>query len=219
MSGDAAARPDPADASPPPLLIVISGPSGAGKDAVMAALLADGGFVRPVTMTTRPPRPGEIDGVHYRFAAPEAFRAAAASGELVEHAEVHGRLYGTPRAELARALASGSDVLLQVDVQGATAIREAIPEARLLFVAPASLGELERRLRERGADPAERARRLETARAELARQDAFDAVVVNPDGGLGGAVARARAWIAGARAARGEGGAAAGAVDGPRGQP
>ena len=204
MSGDAA-RPDPADAAhapSAPLLVVISGPSGAGKDAVMAALLADGGFARPVTMTTRSPRPGEIDGVHYRFATPEAFRAALAAGELVEHAEVHGRLYGTPRAELARALASGRDVLLQVDVQGAMAIRGAMPEARLLFVAPAGLGELERRLRERGADPAERASRLETARAELARQDAFDAVVVNPDGDLGAAVARARAWIARARAAR-----------------
>ena len=107
---------------PPPLLTVISGPSGVGKDAVMARLLEGGGFVRPVTMTARPPRPGEVDGVHYRFATRDQFEAAIAAGELLEHALVHGTHYGTPRASLRDALASGLDVLLQVDVQGARAL-------------------------------------------------------------------------------------------------
>lgn len=185
---------------PPPLLAVISGPSGVGKDAIMSALLAGDEFARPVTMTTRPPRPGEIDGVHYVFAGAAAFEAAIRSGELVEHAEVHGRRYGTPRTQLRAALASGRDVLLQVDVQGAIAIREAIAEARLLFIAPESLEQIEGRLRERGTDAAELARRLESARAELERQDAFDAVIVNVEGNLAGTVAAVREWVARERA-------------------
>ena len=184
----------------PPLLAVISGPSGVGKDAVMSALLAGDDFARPVTMTTRPPRPGEIDGVHYVFASGEAFRAAIRSGELLEHAEVHGRLYGTPRTQLRSALESGRDVLLQVDVQGAIAIREAIPDARLLFIAPESLEQIEQRLRGRGSPPIERAIRLASARAELEQQDAFDAVIVNTEDDLEGTVARVRAWIAQERA-------------------
>lgn len=166
----------------------------------MSALLAGDEFARPVTMTTRPPRPGEVDGVHYLFADAEAFEAAVRSGELVEHAEVHGRLYGTPRTQLRAALGSGRDVLLQVDVQGALAIREVIAEARLLFIAPESLEQIERRLRERGTDPAELARRLDSARAELEQQDAFDAVIVNVEGDLDGTVARVRAWAARERA-------------------
>ena len=184
----------------PPLLAVISGPSGVGKDAVMSTLLTGDDFARPVTMTTRPPRPGEVDGVHYVFASSDAFRAAIRSGELVEHAEVHGRLYGTPRAQLRSALGSGRDVLLQVDVQGAIAIREAIPEARLLFIAPESLEQIELRLRERGSPPIERALRIASARAELEQQDAFDAVIVNTEDDLEGTVAQVRAWIARERA-------------------
>ena len=185
----------------PPLLAVVSGPSGVGKDALLALLLEDGAFVRPLTMTSRPPRPGEADGVHYRFVTPERFEAAVAGGELVEHAEVHGRRYGTPRAGLREALASGRDVLLQLDVRGALAIREAAPDALLVFVAPESLGQLERRLRARpGADEAEVARRLETARGELARTGAFDAVVVNAEGALADAAARVRALLDAARA-------------------
>lgn len=186
--------------TPPPLLAVISGPSGVGKDALMSALLAGDEFARPVTMTTRPPRPGEVDGVHYLFASSEAFEAAIRSGELVEHAEVHGRFYGTPRAQLRAALGSGRDVLLQVDVQGALAIREAIAGARLLFIAPESLDQIEQRLRERGTDPAELTRRLASARAELEQQAAFDAVIVNVEGDLAGTVAAVRAWVARERA-------------------
>ena len=186
--------------TPPPLLAVISGPSGVGKDALMSALLAGDEFARPVTMTTRPPRPGEIDGVHYLFASSEAFEAAIRSGELVEHAEVHGRFYGTPRTQLRAALGSGRDVLLQVDVQGALAIREAIAEARLLFIAPESLEQIEQRLHERDTDPAELARRLASAGAELEQQHAFDAAIVNVEGDLDGTVARVRTWVARERA-------------------
>ena len=165
----------------------------------MNALLEGDEFARPVTMTTRTPRPEEVDGVHYVFATDEAFLAAAESGELVEHAEVHGRRYGTPRAQLRRALASGRDVLLQVDVQGAMSIRAAVPGALLLFIAPESLDQLDGHLRERGADEAERARRLETARGELARVGAFDHSIVNVEGDLEGTVARVREWIASER--------------------
>ena len=185
----------------PPLLAVVSGPSGVGKDALLALLLEGGDFVRPLTMTSRPPRPGEADGVHYRFASPGRFEAALAAGELVEHAEVHGHRYGTPRSELRAALASGRDVLLQVDVRGALAIREAAPDALLVFVAPESLGQLERRLRARpGADEAEVARRLVTARGEMAQRDAFDAVVVNAEGALHATADRVRGIVVAARA-------------------
>ena len=165
----------------------------------MSALLEGDEFTRPITMTTRAPRPDEVDGVHYVFATHEAFGAASDAGELVEQAEVHGQRYGTPRAQLRQALASGRDVLLQVDVQGAMAIREAIPGTLLLFMAPGALEQLEGRLSERGADAAERARRLETARGELERAAAFDHAVVTVEGELEGTVARIREWIASER--------------------
>ena len=162
----------------------------------MARLLQGGGFARPLTMTTRPPRPGEVDGVDYRFASPSAFEAALAAGELLEHADIHGALYGSPRRELRAALATGRDVLLQVDVQGALALRELLDGTLLLFVTPESLGQLERRLRARpGTTGEELVRRLETARAELGQQDAFNHVVVNIEGDLEGTVERVHALI------------------------
>ena len=186
---------------PPPVVAVVSGPSGVGKDAVMALLVDGGGFARPLTMTTRPPRPGEAEGVDYRFASRLAFEAALTAGELLEHADVHGALYGSPRGELRAALATGRDVLLQVDVQGALALRELLDGALLVFIAPERLEQLEQRLRDRpGSDAEELARRLETARAELAQQDAFDHVVVNIEGDLEGTAERVRALIAEERA-------------------
>ena len=201
-SGERGRAPGPAPGGePPPLLTVVSGPSGVGKDAVMARLLEGGGFVRPVTMTARPPRPGEVDGVHYRFATPDQFEAAITAGELLEHALVHGTHYGTPRASLRDALASGLDVLLQVDVQGARALRETLDGAFFVFIAPESLTQLERRLRARpAADDAEIARRLASADAEMRQRDAFDAVVVNIEGDLDATVERVRALIARERA-------------------
>ena len=182
---------------PPPLLTVISGPSGVGKDALMERLLEGGGFRRPVTTTARPPRPGEVDGVHYHFATNEQFEAAIAAGELLEHALVHGIYYGTPRASLRDALASGLDVILQIDVQGAWTLREVLGDAFFVFIAPESLDQLERRLLERpGTDAEEVVRRLASARAELERQHAFDAVVVNIEGDLDGTVERVRELIA-----------------------
>lgn len=181
----------------PPLLTVISGPSGVGKDALMERLLEGGDFRRPITMTARPPRPGEVDGVHYHFATAEQFEAAIAAGDLLEHALVHGTYYGTPRASLRDALASGLDVLLQIDVQGARTLREVLGDAFFVFIAPESVEQLERRLRERpGADGEEIARRLDSARAELEQQHVFDAVVVNIEDDLDGTVERVRELIA-----------------------
>ncbi len=190
--------PDLEDSSDaPPLLTVISGPSGVGKDALMERLLEGGDFARPVTMTARAPRPGEVDGIHYHFATTEQFEAAIAAGELLEHALVHGTHYGTPRASLRDALASGLDVLLQIDVQGARTLREALGDAFFVFIAPESVEQIERRLRERpGTDREEIARRLASARAELEQQHAFDAVVVNIEGDLDGTVERVCELIA-----------------------
>ena len=182
---------------PAPLLTVISGPSGVGKDALMTRLLADGDFRRPVTMTARPPRTGEADGVHYHFVSREGFEAAIAAGELLEHALVHGTYYGTPRSSLRDALTSGLDVLLQVDVQGARSLRKALDGALFVFIAPESLEQLEGRLRGRpGATGEEIMRRLASARAELEQQHAFDVVVVNIGGDLDGTVERVCALIA-----------------------
>jgi len=186
---------------PPPLLTVISGPSGVGKDALMTRLLEGGEFRRPITMTARLPRPGEVDGVHYHFATQDQFEAAIAAGELLEHALVHGTYYGTPRRSLRDALASGLDVLLQVDVQGARSLRDALDGALFVFIAPESLEQIASRLRERqGTDGEEIMRRLDSARAELEQQHAFDAVVVNAEGDLDGTVERVRALIARERA-------------------
>lgn len=173
---------------------MLSGPSGAGKDALLARLRERGyTFVRPVTMTTRAPRVGEIDGVHYVFASGKQFAAAERDGDLLEHAEVHGRRYGLPREQLRRALdeaeRTGNDVLVQVDVQGAASLRPLLPDARFVFLAPGSFEELESRLRDRATENHDDARiRLETARRELVARDDFDDVVVNAEGALDDAV-------------------------------
>lgn len=134
-----------------------------------------------VSATTRPPRPGEIDEVHYRFLTDEAFDGLVRDGELLEWAVVHGRhRYGTPRGPVERRLEIGQPVLLEIDLQGARQVRATMPEARFVFLAPPSWEELVRRLVGRGTeDRAERERRLATARVELAAQDEFDHVVVN----------------------------------------
>lgn len=134
-----------------------------------------------VSATTRPPRPGEIDEVHYRFLTDEAFDALVRDGELLEWAVVHGRhRYGTPRGPVERRLDIGQPVLLEIDLQGARQVRTTMPEAQFVFLAPPSWEELVRRLVGRGTeDLAERERRLATARVELAAQDEFDHVVVN----------------------------------------
>lgn len=163
---------------------MIAGPSGVGKGSIVERLLAGdpGRLALSVSATTRAPRVGEVDGVHYRFVSEVDFDAMIAGGELLEWAEVVGHRSGTPRRPVEEQLARGRDVVLEIDVQGARQVRELVPDAVLIFVAPPSLAELERRLRDRGTESEERiALRLATASAELQERDRFDHVVVNDD--------------------------------------
>ncbi|GAA1297768.1 guanylate kinase [Saccharothrix xinjiangensis] len=166
-----------------PRLTVLSGPSGVGKSSVLAELRRMGPDIHfSVSVTTREPRPGEVDGVHYHFVDVAEFHRMARSGELLEHAEFAGNCYGTPREPVARALASGKPSLLEIELQGARQVRAAMPEARLVMLAPPSWDHLVGRLVGRGTeDPAVVARRLEIAREELAAEPEFDDVVVNDD--------------------------------------
>lgn len=135
-----------------------------------------------VSATTRFPRPGEIDGVHYRFLSRERFAGLVAAGEMLEHAEFAGNLYGTPRRPVLERLASGAPVVLEIDLQGARLVRQRMPEALLVFLKPPSWEELVRRLTARGTeDPALVERRLAMAREELAAEDEFDVSLVNSD--------------------------------------
>jgi guanylate kinase len=166
-----------------PRLTVLSGPSGVGKSTVIAHLRT----VHPdvwlsVSVTTRRPRPGETHGVQYFFVDDEEFDKLIANGELLEWAEFAGNRYGTPRRAVLAHLERGEPVLLEIDLQGARLVKQAMPSARLVFLAPPSWEELVRRLVGRGTEgEAERERRLDTARAELAAQSEFDRVVVNDD--------------------------------------
>ena len=166
-------------------LVVLAGPSGVGKSSVVDALrgrLPELFF--SVSATTRDPRPGEVDGVHYRFVGPSGFEELIARGELLEWAEIHGGLQrsGTPREPVEQALAAGRPVLVEVDLAGARTIKAVLPEAVTVFLAPPSLAELERRLRGRGTESeAQFRRRLQTAREEIAACDEFDVVIVNAD--------------------------------------
>jgi guanylate kinase len=152
-----------------------------GKGTVVRRLLERRPELHPsVSVTTRPPRPGEQEGIDYRFVSDEEFDRLAAGGELLEWAHVVGHRSGTPARPVEEALAAGRDVVLEIDVQGARQVRQRVPEAVLIFLAPPSLEELERRLRSRGTeDEARLALRLATATAEMAQQPEFDHVVVN----------------------------------------
>jgi len=165
--------------------VVLAGPSGVGKSSVVSRLrTALPELVFSVSVTTRAPRPGEVDGVHYRFVGPAGFDALVAEDALLEWAEIHGGLHrsGTPRAPVEQALVAGHPVLLEVDLQGARAVKAAMPEALTVFLEPPSWDELARRLRARGTEStAQYARRLDTARAELAARAEFDVAVVNDD--------------------------------------
>ncbi|MGH2691940.1 MAG: guanylate kinase [Actinomycetota bacterium] len=162
-------------------LFVISGPSGVGKGTVVQALLDARSDLRfAVSYTTREPRPGEVDGVHYRFVDEQTFDAIAGAGGFLEWAEIFGHRSGTPAADVEGALEAGGDVLLEVDVQGARSVREKAPDAVLIFLTPPSDEELERRLRERGTEGASDLRlRMSEAKRELAAAPEFDHVVVN----------------------------------------
>ena len=168
----------------PARLTVLAGPTAVGKGTVSADLRERYPEVwLSVSATTRSPRPGEVDGVHYHFLSTEEFDRLDTAGELLESAVVHGQnRYGTPRGPVEARLAAGEPALLEIDLQGARQVRETMPDARFVFLAPPSWEELERRLVGRGTEgPEERERRLATARVELAAEPEFDHVIINDD--------------------------------------
>jgi guanylate kinase len=162
-------------------LFIVAAPSGAGKSSLVNALLARVEGIRlSVSTTTRAPRPGESEGEHYHFTDVETFEREMAGGQFLEHAEVHGNLYGTRRSAVEPILAAGDDVLLEIDWQGARQIRAAMPDCVSVFILPPSRTELERRLRARAQDSeATIARRLASAREEIAHCGEFDYLIVN----------------------------------------
>jgi guanylate kinase len=171
-----------------PLLLLISAPSGGGKTTLVRQLLrARRNMVRAVTCTTRPPRPGEKNGVDYYFLKPDDFLRRVQAGNFLEHATVYGNSYGLLKSELLGKLREGKDVLLNVDVQGAASIREAAqnePELRhslvTIFLTPTTLAEIERRLKKRGADsPEVIRRRITAARQEVAQWKNFDYLLLS----------------------------------------
>ena len=168
---------------PGALLVVISGPSGVGKDTIIEALKRrphDREYHYVVTCTTRHIRPGEVDGISYHFLDTKRFRTMRDAGDFLEANEVHGRWYGTPRAQVQEALAAGRDVILKIDVQGAQVIKETVPEALLIFLVPPSLEDLFHRLRSRATESVDELElRQRNAAIELARQDDYDYVVRN----------------------------------------
>ncbi|MEY4499383.1 MAG: Guanylate kinase [Actinomycetota bacterium] len=165
-------------------LLVLAGPTAVGKGTVARYIVEHNPDVQlSVSATTRSARPGEVDGVHYYFLTDPEFDALIADGQMLEYAVVHGsHRYGTPKAPVEAALADGKNVLLEIDIQGARQVKQALPEAITVFLAPPSWDELVRRLEDRGTENSEQqARRLETAREELAAQGEFDHILVNDE--------------------------------------
>lgn len=170
-------------APPSTLLIVLSGPSGVGKTTLTRRLVARGwsGHVM-VTVTTRRPRPGEIDGIHYHFRTAEQFQEMVQRNELLEHAEVHGNWYGVPSTMVRDRLNVGQDVILTIDPQGAQTVRAKVEDAIFVFLAPESLDVLTHRVDNRGHDsPEQRALRMLNAEREMAELPKYDYVIVNRD--------------------------------------
>ncbi|MGA9423422.1 MAG: guanylate kinase [Rhodanobacteraceae bacterium] len=164
-------------------LFIIAAPSGAGKTSLVKALLErEPGISLSVSYTSRLPRPGEIDGVHYHFVSREVFERMAAADQFFEYADVHGDLKGTAVGAVEPLLVAGRDVLLEIDWQGARQVREKRLDCLAIFILPPSREELERRLRARASDSAESiARRLADSRADIDHADEFDFLVVNDD--------------------------------------
>jgi guanylate kinase len=165
----------------PGILFVVSAPSGAGKTSLLKALLeAESGLTVSISHTTRPPRPGEEDGVHYHFVDQEAFARIRDADGFLESAQVFDNCYGTSERAVREGLARGDDVVLEIDWQGARQVRRRLPEAVSIFIAPPSVNELRRRLEARAQDSAEViARRMADAEADLAHGDEYDYLVVN----------------------------------------
>ena len=181
----------------PPLLIVLSGPSGVGKDAALNALkLMDRPWHFVVTATTRPQRPGEQDGIDYIFLETTAFLEMKEQGELLECAQVYGNWYGVPRSQVSQGLKEGKDVILKVDVQGADTVRKLATEALFIFMVPGSFDELRDRLTQRMTErPSEIDLRLSIAWSELGRVAEYDYRVVNRDDQLEQVIAEIDAII------------------------
>lgn len=173
-----------------PLLVVLSGPSGVGKDSVMRHLRTRVTGIRfAVSVTTRPPRPGEVPGKSYTFVSRTEYDRLLDAGELLAPAEVHGNWYGVPVDEVRNAFASDEDALLKIDVQGAIQLRRRVPQAVFIFLAPPSLTGLLKRLEARHTEsPAELERRTRDAEFEMQQLPAYDYVVVNREGSLKHAV-------------------------------
>lgn len=162
-------------------LFVVTGPSGAGKGTVLRQVMAQlDSLYFSISATTRAPRPGEVDGVHYHFITRERFQQLIHENRLLEHAEYVGNYYGTPLDPVLEHLEQGDDVILEIEIQGARQVKARYPKSALVFIAPPSFEELENRLRGRGTESEETiCRRMETARRECAHMDAFQYIVLN----------------------------------------
>ena len=165
------------------LMIVVSGPAGSGKGTVNAHLIATGDYCFSVSATTRAPRPGEIDGVNYHYISKEEFQSRIASGDMLEYTEYCGNYYGTPKKEAEAVLASGKNLLLEIEVEGARNIKAKYPDAVLVLLLPPSHSVQEQRLRSRGTESEEKILlRLARAKEEITFADCYDYVVYNYDG-------------------------------------
>ena len=181
-----------------PLLIIISGPSGAGKDAAIAKMREWGYlFHYVVTVTTRPKRSGEVDRVHYRFISYDQFQKMVKTKKLLEWAKVYNNYYGVPRDEVKKALESGQDVIVKVDVQGASTLKSMVPEAVFIFLVPESMEELEERLRQRNdhQSSSDLELRLDKAKEEMESLSLFDYFVMNHKNNIGLTVSKLHAII------------------------
>lgn len=175
-------------------LFILSGPSGAGKGTICKGLLAETDVELSVSMTTRKPRVGEVDGVSYYFATKEEFLSKIEAGGFLEYAEVYGNYYGTPKEPVIEKLAAGTDVILEIDMQGALKVKENYPNGVFIFILPPSMAELRKRLTGRGTETAEAIEmRLGKTLKELSYIDKYDYCVVN--GQLDEAVARVKAIV------------------------
>ena len=189
----------PLGATDPSLIVVLSGPSGVGKDAVLQRMLElDYPIAIPATMTTRPRRRGEVDGVHHVFVTLEDFEHHVAAGQLLEHAVVYGNRYGVPRSQVRAAVDTGNHVVIRVDVQGAASLRDTLPGALSVFLAPDNPANLEAHLRSRASeDETELRSRLDQVEREMDEARHFDYVIENIEGDLDATV---RALAAAVRA-------------------
>jgi len=180
-----------------PLLIVLSGPSGVGKDAVLEGFKKrDYPMHYAVTATTRPRRKKETDGVDYHFVSKAEFENMIEKGELLEWANVYGNLYGVPRSELRQAMDKGKDVIVKVDIQGAATIKKTVPQALFVFLAPPSMEDLKKRLKQRKTESSiDLEVRIKAAEKEMNSLSMFDYVVVNHKDGIGKAISQIESII------------------------